>query len=460
MRTELSRLLWKNSLFLGLVLVIAGFLLFPIVDNIYLLIALLAVMYVVLMLWILIFVMRHIKPIEKTSRTMDKILQGNYSARVHDEIGGQIGALNSKVNALARSLSKLKIQEQMQAEQLMTVIENSDSGLVLIDEKGYIHVVNRKFLSMFGGNSKDYIGRLYYDVIGKKEIQRTVQQTFLHESTAKERLAIEGEGVGPPIFVEVVGAPIFDERNMLKGAVLATYDISDFKRLERMRKDFVANVSHELKTPITSIRGFAETLLGEDSKTLDEATREQFLSIIYNESERIHHLIDDLLTLSQLERESLVLEKDTFNFSQLVQDAHRLIDMQAKEKGLTFSITLPAEMCMVTADQQKLKQVVLNILSNAVNYTPVGGTIDIQLEAQPDKVELSIVDSGIGILEKDIPRLFERFYRVDRARSRDTGGTGLGLAIVKHIIEAHAGTVSVESEVGVGTKFTIGIPTT
>lgn len=186
MKKEIRQLYWKNGFFLLVVCVIMGFLLFPIVDNVFFLSCILILLYVVMMLWMVSFVSKYVKPIGKTIRTMEKIVEGNYGARVHDEVGGQIGALNMQVNELSRSLSKLKIQEQMQAEQLMTVIENTESGLVLIDEKGYIHIVNRKFLTMFGGDASDYIGRLYYDVIPIKEMQWTVQQTFLHEDYAKK----------------------------------------------------------------------------------------------------------------------------------------------------------------------------------------------------------------------------------------------------------------------------------
>src|SRR5699024_2929282 len=226
----------------------------------------------------------------------------------------------------------------------------------------------------------------------------------------------------------------FNEYNVLKGAVLAISDISDFKRLELMRKDFVANVSHELKTPITSIRGFAETLL--DDQALDEATQRQILHIIHEESERIYHLIDDLLTLSKLERDSLVLDKDMFQLDRLIRETESVISIQAKEKNISLQMDVKNKV-MIYADQQKIKQVLLNLLMNAISYTQKGGTVSVQLEEKKDEtVMVSIKDTGIGIEEKRIPRLFERFYRVDKARSRETGGTGLGLAIVKHIIEA------------------------
>lgn len=453
MKREMTKQLWKNGIVFGLIFIGIGFLLYPTTDNVFLLISTLVVLYVVLLLWLSAFFVKYVKPVDKATEVMRKILQGNYHVRVHEHATGAMGELNYQINALARDLSKLKIQEQIQSEQLSTVVEHTESGLVLIDEKGYIHLGNRKFYSMFDATSKQFVGRLYYDVITWKEIQETVQHIFLHEDYAKTRLAIN-KGTDK-MYIEVVGAPIFNEFNILKGAVLAIHDISDFKRLELMRKDFVANVSHELKTPITSIRGFAETLL--DDQHVDEKTQHHFLSIIHEESDRIHRLIDDLLTLSQLERDSLILQKDLFDLGQLMKETKSLIDIQAKEKGIQLQVDVE-EKVMFYADQQKIKQVLLNLLTNAISYTSTGGDVSIHLFHEDNIVTIKIKDTGIGIEERRIPRLFERFYRVDKARSRDTGGTGLGLAIVKHIVELHEGTVEVTSTVGVGTEFVLQFP--
>src|SRR5690625_1213177 len=241
----------------------------PILTNYYLLIAVLISMFIIFTLLLFYVFDKYFRPIEKVSQTIDKLLKGNYRARIFHTMKGTLGELSSKVNALARNLSDLTIQEQIQAEQLSTVIDNSESALVLIDEKGYIHVVNRKFLSMFGGKSSDYIGYLYYDVLEKEQIHKTVQDTFLYEKNIKQSFSI-GEILDKQ-YLEIVGAPIFNDRGLLRGAVLVIYDITEFKNLEVKRKDFVANVSHELKTPITSIKGFSETLL--DSSEEDEETR-------------------------------------------------------------------------------------------------------------------------------------------------------------------------------------------
>jgi two-component system, OmpR family, phosphate regulon sensor histidine kinase PhoR len=349
-------------------------------------------------------------------------------------------------------LSDLALNEKIQAEQLTTVIENIQSGLILIDEKGYIHLVNKNFLSIFGKTDKEYIGYLYYDVLDSETIHKIIQQTFLYEKNVKDSIMVEN---GQKQYFEIVGAPIFDERNNLKGAVVVLYEITELKKLETMRKDFVANVSHELKTPITSIRGFAETLLDTDIN--DKETARQFLGIIHDESKRLQTLIQDLLTLSKLEKEDSRLQINKVHVSQIIEESIAVLSQQAEQKEIIVHVDKPKELT-VAADLTGVKQIIINLLANAINYTPKGGEVTILAEEEDERIHLMVKDTGIGIPEESLARIFERFYRVDKARSRNTGGTGLGLAIVKHIVELHKGKIEVESEVNVGTTFHIYFP--
>src|SRR5699024_11154061 len=444
----------RYALILFTVCIMAGLLLTPVVSNIYILIAVLFFLYLITMILIIYIVETYVKPLGRLSYTMDKLLEGNYYTRISGPTKGEIAELSSKINQLARSLSELTIQEQIQSEQLSTVIENTESGLVLIDEKGYIHLVNRTFLSMFGKTPQDYIGYLYYDVIENELIHKTVQTTFLQETRVKDSFSIESLD-NPTVYFEVIGAPIFNERNLLKGAVLVIYDITEFKQLEVMRKDFVANVSHELKTPITSIRGFAETLL--DGTHKDEDAREHFLQIIFKESKRIQLLIDDLLILSKIEKDEPKLTIETFYVAQLMEELLPLFTQRAEKGAITLHMSID-ETAQLEADKDKVKQILLNVFMNAINYTPAGGKVYITVKENADDVLLEIEDTGIGIEKEALPRIFERFYRVDKDRSRETGGTGLGLAIVKHIVEAHRGKIDVKSEIGEGSIFSIYLP--
>ncbi|WP_345243507.1 two-component system histidine kinase PnpS [Pontibacillus salipaludis] len=396
---------------------------------------------------------KYIKPIRSASNVADELARGNYRARTYEGNYGEAAVLTSSINVLARNLQEMTMHQEMQKDRLEAVINNMGNGLMLIDEKGYVNLVNRAFLEHFGGQEHQYLGHVYYEAVDEVEIHKSVKEVFMTEDKVRHSfilpLQIERR------FLEVLGAPIFNEANQWKGVVLVFHDITELKNLEQMRKDFVANVSHELKTPITSIRGFSETLL--DGAMSDEGLREQFITIILNESERLQSLIHDLLELSKLEKEEFTLNIEHISVPSLVKDIIPIVEQQANQKGIELEQTIDTE-GYIDGDSARLKQVVINLVTNAINYTPNGGTIKLDLKDQKDFFMISVTDSGIGIPKEDVPRIFERFYRVDKARSRNSGGTGLGLAIVKHIVEAHDGNIEVESEYQKGTAFHITLP--
>ena len=222
-----------------------------------------------------------------------------------------------------------------------------------------------------------------------------------------------------------------------------------------MRKDFVANVSHELKTPVTSIRGFAETLL--DGAQEDPETREHFLQIIFQESKRIQLLIEDLLILSKIEKDEPHITKSKINIDDLIANLLPVFKQQAEQKEIALHFEIKNNL-FLQADEEKVKQIILNIFMNAINYTPRKGHVSILIKEINDTILIQLSDTGIGIEKEALPRIFERFYRIDKDRSRETGGTGLGLAIVKHIVEAHQGKIEVKSELGQGSTFSIYLP--
>ncbi|MFC0522359.1 two-component system histidine kinase PnpS [Pontibacillus salicampi] len=396
---------------------------------------------------------KYIKPIRSAARVADELAQGNYRARTYEGNFGEAAQLTTSINVLARNLQEMTMVQEMQKDRLEAVINNMGNGLVLIDEKGYVHLVNRAFIESFGGEYNDYLGHLYYHAIEEEEIHKAVKEVFMTEDRVRHsfirRLQIERR------FLEVLGAPIINESNEWKGVVLVFHDITELKNLEQMRKDFVANVSHELKTPITSIRGFSETLL--DGAMQDDALREQFIKIILKESQRLQSLIHDLLELSKLEKEEFELNIEQVSVKDLIQDIIPIVEHQAEEKDIKLHQELQSD-TIIDGDSARLKQVVINLVTNAINYTPSNGDVTVTLEKHFDKVKITVSDSGVGIPEEDIPRIFERFYRVDKARSRNSGGTGLGLAIVKHIVEGHHGSIEVESAHQEGTTFRIYLP--
>ncbi|MBD7962591.1 two-component system histidine kinase PnpS [Fictibacillus norfolkensis] len=393
-----------------------------------------------------------VRPVEEATQTAKELAKGNFKARTYEYFGEDIGELNYSLNVLARNLEKMTKSQESQHDRLITLIENMGSGLILIDKNGYINLVNKTFKELFKEHTDYWTGHLFYEVFPYTSIKDIVKETYLTEKKVRRNTVI-------PIHIDtkhfdVYSAPVMNARGKLKGIVLVFHDITELKKLEQVRKDFVANVSHELKTPITSLKGFAETLL--DGAGENEEYRNKFLTIMLNESDRLQALIQDLLDLSKSEQ-GFHLETQSIDLGALVNDTFEILQPKAEKKGIVLSVDVSGETVM-DGDSPRLKQIIINLVSNSLTYTPAGGRVNVIVEELKDHVKLLIKDTGIGIKESEIPRIFERFYRVDKARSRNSGGTGLGLAIVKHLVEAHHGTIEVQSKPGEGSQFTILFP--
>ncbi|UII55148.1 cell wall metabolism sensor histidine kinase WalK [Cytobacillus spongiae] len=394
---------------------------------------------------------RYTKPVESATQVAIELAKGNYRARTYEDHIDETGMLSSSINILARNLQELMKSQEIQQDRLRTLIENMGSGLLLIDSRGYINLINRAYKEFFHIDPDAYVNQLYYDVIEHREVTSLVEDIFMTEEKNKKQLRLP-IGIERRHF-EVYGIPIIGTNDEWKGVLLVFHDITELKKLEQMRKDFVANVSHELKTPVTSIKGFSETLL--DGAMNDEKTLVAFLNIILKESDRLQSLIQDLLDLSKIEKQGFALSVQPFNIAESLHEVITIIEGKASEKSIDLEFRSSSEQVVVEADVYRVKQIFINLISNAISYTPNGGKVSILVNEQEDQVTVTVSDTGIGIEKKEIPRIFERFYRIDKARSRNSGGTGLGLAIVKHLVEAHHGNISVESEVGKGTSFSI-----
>ena len=395
----------------------------------------------------------HLKPIDQIKSVLQELIKGNYSARVYEKSHYGTDKLGYAVNKLAFNLQHLNRQEKMHSRQLRTVIDSMESGIMLLDTKCYVQLVNQKLAKFFNKPVDEMYNQLYYHVTNEKKFHKTVQEGFLYEETIKNSMTLTSNQ--QKIYLEIIAVPFFNETRDLRGLVLVFHDITELKRVEQMRKDFVANVSHELKTPITSIKGFAETLL-EDDHT-DPLIQQKFLNIIYKESDRLQGLIHDLLELSKLERDEFDIELKKVNLTQLIQDSMAIVNNRAKKRDIELKTNVPDDLFLI-GDDSRLKQVLLNLLHNAINYSQDNGIVIVTAKRMKQWVVISIEDNGLGIPADVVDRIFERFYRVNRDRSRDTGGTGLGLAIVKHIVEAHQGFIEVESELDVGSTFKIYLP--
>ncbi|WP_226673321.1 two-component system histidine kinase PnpS [Rossellomorea aquimaris] len=395
---------------------------------------------------------RYTKPIESATNVAIELAKGNYRARTYEDRLDETSMLSTSINILARNLQEMVNAQDMQQNRLTTLIENMGSALLLIDHRGFVVLTNKTFRDFFSLKESQLKKVRYHEVIHYQEVNKLVEEIFMTEERLRKQILLPHKLDRK--HYEVYGAPIIGNNDEWKGIVVVFHDITELKKLEQMRKDFVANVSHELKTPITSIKGFSETLL--DGAMNDPETLKSFLDIILKESDRLQSLIKDLLELSKIEKQGFELAVEEVEVAGLIEDVMPILREKAKPKEISLQSDFESR-GLAEVDSYRLKQVFINLISNAIVYTPKGGDVWITLEEDQDKVYIRVKDNGMGISPEELPRIFERFYRVDKARSRNSGGTGLGLAIVKHIIEAHEGDIEVESELNQGTTFTVSL---
>jgi len=318
---------------------------------------------------------------------------------------------------------------------------------------------NQAFSQILGLDLPQCEGRRVVEVTRESDLLGVVKQVLAKRETVHSEVVM---GTVRPRSFAVTAGPVVGPdpgkgRPDTTGAVLVLHDISELRRLERVRRDFVANVSHELRTPLTAIQGFAETLLG--GAIDDQENRGRFLEIIRDHARRLARLTDDLLKLSEIEADRMELEFRPVGVAELIDDCAETTRLRVEERHHILQVDYPDGLPPVRGDRNRLAEVLLNLLDNAVQYTPPGGQVTVRARAVEGAVQITVSDNGIGIPQADQERIFERFYRVDVARSREVGGTGLGLSIAKHIVEAHGGQLWVESTVGQGSDFHFSIPT-
>jgi two-component system phosphate regulon sensor histidine kinase PhoR len=357
---------------------------------------------------------------------------------------------------------RLQIEELSEdRSQLLAMLTSMVEGVMVLDYRGRVLQVNPALERMFDVKGAEARGRHCHDVFGHSRLN-TLVSTILTTRTAQEDEITLADS-GRCLHIEASSAG--GERENEACIVLVFHDITDLRRLEKIRKDFVANVSHELRTPLTSIKGYVEALL--DGAKDDPATSVRFLDIILKQTDRLNLILEDLLQLSKIESGQVVLKHESLFLPSVVDRTLSMIKPLADKKGHQLISHIAPDLPLVAGDEERLGQVLTNLLDNAVKYTPEGGKItvaahlvpeDLTSESAPRMVELSVTDTGIGIPEEDRPRVFERFYRVDKARSRELGGTGLGLAIVKHLVEGHGGQVWAEGNLPTGSRFVVRLP--
>ena len=409
------------------------------------------------------FFSRHLsRRFRRLEQFAEQVAQGSFPQNFFpNRTGDEISLLEQRLNDMS-----LKIRDHLQ--EVLAEKEKSESilrcmieGVLVLDPKGHVLVMNDQARTMFHVPRKREIYGLSMLEISRHPELHNILNEVLTFDFVEQRYSKEVE-IDEERWFRINAVRLRNAQGEPVGSILVFHDITDIKRFESMRSDFVANVSHELRTPLTAIRGYVETLL--DSPPSDPEDSRQFLEIIERHSERLSRLTEDLLTLSDLESGKIQLTMQPLDASQLIQRVLEIFWDRAAKKGIKLVQDTKRAVAKLNGDPDRLQQLFINLVDNAIKYTPPGGTVTLSA-ARSDSdngasplVEISVRDTGAGIPEKDLPRLTERFYRVDKARSRDLGGTGLGLAIVKHIVQAHKGELKIESTIGKGTTVRVRLP--
>jgi two-component system phosphate regulon sensor histidine kinase PhoR len=383
--------------------------------------------------------------------------EGSFLVRAPTRSTDEIGTLGRSLNVMAGRLrEKIGDLEQEQAK-VTAILDAMVEGVIAVDGQEHILLMNEKARAMFALGSARGEGKPFLEVIRNADLHEIFRAVHAGGEAALRR---EITLTSPPRILGVNAvrlAPAGERSDAASGIVMVLHDVTALRHLERVRTEFVANVSHELRTPLTAIQGYLETLL---SGALDERENaRRFLEIVLRHSERLGRLLDDLTDLSNIETGKVALRREPVRVDEVVASVVGIIDPRAERSRVSVTSRVPPDLPEVSADRDRLSQVLINLVDNAVKYTPEGGSVTVTARRLPeDAVEVAVTDTGIGIPPADLPRVTERFYRVDKARSRELGGTGLGLAIVKHLVMAHGGELDIESEPDRGTTVRFTLP--
>ena len=389
-------------------------------------------------------------PISNLTKRAQKLAEGEFDSYEPSKEDDEIGTLSNAFGYMAQELSKTISEVNEEKTKVETILQNMTDGIIAFDlNKKPIHI-NPEAQHMI--RQEDIENLSFDDFFGKIGTDITFGELIYLKNAEPPERQVEYNGR----YLKLNFAPI-ETDNKISGVLVVMRDNTNQEKLELSRREFVSNVSHELRTPLTTVKSYAETLL--DNPCDDKELEKRFLSVIIKEADRMTRIVKDLLTLSRLdEAQTEAKEPDDINLQTLLEGVAEKMYITAKKKNQTISYKSLFEVPVFKSDRDKLEQLVINIVSNAIKYTPEGGKVDIVSGMMINEAFIKVVDNGIGIPKENIPRLFERFYRVDKARRRDTGGTGLGLAIAKQIVDNLGGEITINSDVGCGTEVLITLP--
>ncbi|MEX1328660.1 MAG: two-component system histidine kinase PnpS [Desulfobacterales bacterium] len=409
----------------------------------------------VLAAWISLLISRRIiRPIEEMKNGTDRFANGDLTHRLATPASEELASLAEALNQMAAQLDRRIKTIVSQRNELETVLASMLEGVVAIDNEERIININAAAADFFDCKPEKCPGRNLQEVIRNSALQLFVRKSISSKVPKEDDISLYHNGEKT---LHLQSSPLLDANKEHIGTLVVFDDVTHLRRLEDMRRDFVANVSHEIKTPLTAIKGFVETLRLGDVDKPEES--ERFLGIIQKHVDRLSFIVEDLLSLSRIEQEDerKAIQIEKAKILDVFKSAIQICRSKAEEKKIGIHPICEAQLTS-WFDSSLLEQAVVNLLDNAIKYSEPNSTIHLKANLKDAEVKIIVEDRGIGIAKKHLPRLFERFYRVDKARSRNLGGTGLGLAIVKHIAQAHGGNVTVESTLGEGSVFTIHLP--
>lgn len=388
-------------------------------------------------------------PIEGITEKTRRIAEGHFDQILEKQGNDEIGELASSINEMSKSLRSMVETISSEKNKLETIMDNMNEGIIAFDKKGEVILVNSMALSMLG---RDTLSGSFGEFLRQYGIGTTEDEIVsdIADANGKNHY-ISREGT----IISITFALVMDQEKRPESIILILRDITKQRKLEEMRKDFVANVSHELKTPLTSIKSYSETLL--NGMVEDRDTLIRFLQVIDSETERMSNLVRNLLQLSSIDTDQMKLTRNRYQVGAMIQKTVEKLQIEAEKKQQHISVDI-AYSGKAAFDYDKIQQVLINLLGNAIKYSEEKGSIQVSCREKEDFVWISVRDEGIGIPEKDLDKVFDRFYRVDKGRSRKMGGTGLGLAIAKEIVSAHRGEIFIQSKLNEGTEVTFTLP--
>jgi len=391
--------------------------------------------------------------IDSLTRFSESIATGDFQNRAAVRGSDELSSLAQSLNSTADQLQKLFASLDSERTQLVTVLENMSEGILVLDQNKRVTLSNRAMVGILGRSSAIPDGTPWHETFRHPELQAFFEEVFARGTPATRSFSLHST---PERFFQATLVPVCNATGKIEMFIAVFYDTTAIERVDRIRKDFVANVSHELRTPLTSIQGYTETLI--EGAVNDPQCRGDFLERIRLQAVRLGKVTADLLTLSTIESGKYAFKRSRVDVNPIVHEAINAVDRLAKAKSIVIQFDPAPSLPRIECDPDAIHQVLLNLLDNAVKFSHTQGRVEVTIQPVDGQLCISVTDHGIGIPSIDLPRLCERFYRVDKARSRELGGTGLGLAIVKHIVEAHGGKVSIESELGKGSTFSFTLP--